>query len=208
MPQKDLTEIVCIIDRSGSMADVEEDARGGFNKFLEDQKALPGDAHMTLVKFDHEYTLEHNGVHISEVEPLTTETYVPRGTTALLDAIGRTIDDVGKRLKETPEHNRPEKVIVVILTDGLENASRDYSRVKVFEMIGVQKNTYKWEFIFLAADQDAIAAGRGLNISAQHSVSYKGTSDGTRRAYGAVCCAVSGFRASGKTGDWKSKLKH
>ena len=141
------------------MKDMELEARNGFNAFLESQQKLPGEARLTLVLFDHEYIVAHDGVPIKDVPSLDEHTYVPRGTTALLDAIGRTINTIGERLDKAPEPERPGKVIVAILTDGLENASQEFKRKQIFKMIKHQREVYSWEFIFLGARQDAIQTG-------------------------------------------------
>lgn len=200
MAKKNLTEIVCIIDKSGSMDVVRGDTIGGFNSFLKEQKKAPGEANFTLVLFDHEYHLMQDGKSIEQVEELDEKTYIPGGTTALLDAIGKTTDSVGKRLAKIEDKDRPEKVIVAILTDGLENASSDYSRKKIFDMIGHQKDRYKWEFMFLAAGQDAIQAGASINISVANCANYLNTSKGIRKTYGAIGQSVSCFRATGTIG--------
>jgi hypothetical protein len=124
------------------MKDMELEARNGFNAFLESQQKLPGEARLTLVLFDHEYIVAHDGVPIKDALPLDEHTYVPRGTTALLDAIGRTINTIGERLDKTPEAERPAKVIVAILTDGLENASQEFKRKQIFKMIKHQREVY------------------------------------------------------------------
>ncbi|MBA2692372.1 MAG: VWA domain-containing protein [Rubrobacter sp.] len=178
-----LCEVVCVLDRSDSMATIREDAIGGFNAFLDSQKKHPGEARFTLVLFDHEYDLIHDGADIQNVPPLDGETYVPRGTTALLDAIGRTVDDVGRRLAETPEDERPSKVIVAILTDGLENAIRDYDNRRVSAMIHHQREKYGWEFIFLAANQDAIATARSMSIHPEDTFAYEASPTGIREAH-------------------------
>lgn len=177
-----LTDIICILDRSGSMGSIRSDAIGGFNTFLADQKRQPGEAVFTLVLFNHEYLLVHDHTPIAQAAPLDNHTYQPQGTTALLDAVGRTIDDVGKRLHNTPEEERPSKVIVAILTDGLENASKDYSRGRVSEMIKHQQEKYSWEFIFLAANQDAIASAREISIAAKDAIAFMSTPDGVYNA--------------------------
>lgn len=187
----DLVEIACVVDRSGSMQAIVSDAIGGFNSFLESQKGEPGAARLTLVLFDHEYQLAHAAVDIQKVPPLNDGTYEPRGTTALLDAVGRTIDDIGKRLAATPEAERPHKVIFAILTDGLENASRDYTYEKVASMIEHQRKVYGWEFLFLAANQDAIAAAGQLSIQAQDAVSFDATGEGVQQAYAAMSYSIS-----------------
>lgn len=180
--QPDLSEIVYILDRSGSMTPLCEDAIGGFNAFLAGLKAEPGAARFSLVLFDHEYHLLHDGIDLQVVPPLDAKTYVPRGTTALLDAIGRTIDQVGARLAATPESQRPAKVIFAIFTDGLENASSDYSREKVAAMIRHQQDIYSWEFIFLAANQDAIATAAAMSIPAANAQTFVASNVGVRNA--------------------------
>lgn len=177
-----LSEIICIVDRSGSMGSIRSDAIGGFNVFLEDQKKAPGEAHLSLVLFNDQYELVHDHVDIQRVPELNEETYQPSGTTALLDAVGRTIDRVGQRLAKTAEHDKPCKVIVAILTDGLENASSDYSRAKIAEMIEHQQKVYSWEFIFLAANQDAIATASSMSIHAKDAISFDATGEGVRNA--------------------------
>ena len=177
-----LSDIICILDRSGSMESIRSDAIGGFNTFLADQKQQPGEAYFTLVLFNHDYLLVHDHVPIAQAKPLDGRTYQPQGTTALLDAVGRTIDDVGNRLSGTPEPERPSKVIVAILTDGLENASKDYSRDRVAQMIKHQQEKYSWEFIFLAANQDAIATAREISIAAKDAMTFAATPDGVYNA--------------------------
>ncbi len=196
MPKKNLVEIVCVIDRSGSMADIRSDAVGGFNMFLEAQKKLPGEAKMTVVLFNHTYGVIQNGSDIQAVKPFNSQTYVPDGTTALLDAVGRTIDDTGKRLANTPEGERPEKVIFAILTDGLENASQDYTREKIRGMIKHQREQYAWEFIFLAANQDAFAEAEKLCIDRSMAYNFEADGDGVRKAMDVMCCSVAEFRGA------------
>ena len=191
-----LSEIICIVDRSGSMDAIRSDAIGGFNTFLSDQKQQPGDATLSLVLFNHEYKLVHDNVNIAKAPKLTEKSYQPQGMTALLDAVGRTIDAVGERLSDTPEADRPGKVIVAILTDGLENASREYSRGKVAEMIQHQRDKYSWEFIFLAANQDAIASARSIAIDAQDAFAFQATGAGVRHAQVRMSDEVSRRRRS------------
>jgi hypothetical protein len=183
MKSRDLTEIVCIIDRSGSMAAIESDAIGGFNHFVEDQKRLPGAARLTLVLFDHSYEKVYDGLPLSRVPQLNAATYSPRGTTALLDAIGRTLDDLTHRLASVPEGAYPDRVVIAVLTDGLENASRDYTRDRVFEKIRHLQKNYEWQFIFLAANQDAIQSGAQLGIAADTSLAFSSTPLGTQKAF-------------------------
>jgi hypothetical protein len=191
----ELTEIAIVLDRSGSMADMKSEAIGGFNHFLESQQKLPGNARLTLVLFDHEYILEHDGVPVSEICPLDEHTYVPRGTTALLDAIGRTINTIGERLAKIPESDRPAKVLIVILTDGLENASQEFKRAQIFQMIKHQREVYSWEFLFLGANQDAIQAGSAIGIPTSNAATFSEEPGGTAQAFVAVACASAAYRA-------------
>lgn len=169
MPRVDLTEIVFVVDRSGSMSVIAADMCGGFDTFIEEQKKLPGECLVTLAQFDSAYELVYTGKPIADVPPLTL---VPRGATALLDAVGRTVDAVGERLGRTAEEDRPGKVLFVIVTDGLENVSLEYSRERVFKMIKHQQEKYSWDFIYLGANQDAISVADGMGISAGNTVNY------------------------------------
>jgi uncharacterized protein YegL len=191
---KRLTEIVCILDRSGSMDAIRDDAIGGFNSFLDSQQTLPGQARLTLILFDHEYLVVHSAQPIQQVVPLNADTYVPRGATALMDAIGITLEEIGNRLRRTPEHERAEKVIVAILTDGLENASQRYSREIVFDMINRQRVVYSWEFIYLAANQDAIRTGGMIGIKATDAFTFAATADGVRDAWQSASRSVAECR--------------
>ena len=199
---KDYTEIVVIVDRSGSMEVIREDSIGGFNAFVEDQKKVPGAANLTLVLFNNKYKFVLDSVPLGMVKPLDKSTYVPMGTTALLDAMGHTIDSVGDRLFMMNEADRPSKVIVAILTDGLENASLDYSRERIFEMVSHQREVYKWEFFFLAANQDAIQSGTSYGIPAAATSNFVADAEGTRSAYGAMSSSVKSARTGGKK--WQS----
>lgn len=195
MPKTNHTEIICIIDRSGSMDIIRNDAIGGFNTFLESQKKLPGTASISLVLFDHEYLNPIKNQDIQSVEPLTDKTFVPRGGTALLDAIGRTLNEVGARLGSTPESDRPEKVMVCILTDGQENSSQEFSRPKIKEMIEHQREKYKWEFCFLAANQDAFAEAVNIGIDRCKTASFVADSQGTARAYASMNAITTSYRS-------------
>jgi uncharacterized protein YegL len=193
--KKSLTELVFILDRSGSMESLSEQAIAGFNAFLKDQQQAPGSARLTLVLFDNEYLKPVDAIPVCEVVPLTAATYEPRGTTALLDAIGQTIDEVGARLSETGEKDRPATVIVAILTDGLENASRKYSWRDVSERIKHQTETYKWEFMFLGANQDAIATAANLNIDAKNASGYAADGIGLHASTAAMSKKSRALRA-------------
>ena len=191
-----LIELVVVLDRSGSMEAIRDDALGGFNAFVESQRAVPGDARLTLVLFDHTYDVVHDAVPLESVPALKRKTYVPRGTTALLDAMGRAIDDAGRRLAATPEPERPGKVIVAVLTDGMENASRRYTRAQVFDRVTHQRERYGWDFVFLAANQDAIATGTDLGMLADDAVGFAATPMGMRSAFDTMSAAVYARRTA------------
>jgi uncharacterized protein YegL len=163
--KKDLAELIVILDESGSMGSVVSDTIGGFNTFLDTHQKLPGEAKLTLVKFDTKYDIVYNGLDVRKVPALNNKTYAPGGMTALLDAVGRTIDEVGKRLDKTPEDEKPEKVIFMIITDGEENSSHEYTKEQVKEKTEHQKNNYAWEFVFLGADQDAWSNAQAMGIN-------------------------------------------
>lgn len=196
MPKKDHAELVCIIDRSGSMEAIRSDVIGGFNTFIESQRQVPGTASVTLVLFDNQYEVAYQNVDLKSVENLTDKTFVPRGTTALLDAVGRTINEVGARLAKTDEHDRPEKVMVCILTDGMENASKEFSRTKIHEMITHQRDNYQWEFSFLAANQDAFAEAGNLGISKDLTANFTADAAGTKRAYSTLSAHATSYRTN------------
>lgn len=176
------TEIAFILDRSGSMSVMTPAAIAGFNEFLVAQQAMTDDhgqlipATFSLILFDHEYLPIHNREDIQTACQLTAETYQPRGNTALLDAIGRTIDYIGDQLAATPEVDRPTKVIIAILTDGEENASRQYSMADINRRITHQTQIYQWEFMFLGANQDAIATAARMGIRAHQAATFVSTS--------------------------------
>lgn len=183
MPKEDHTQLVCIIDRSGSMASIAGDAIGGFNTFLEEQKKQPGTTKVSLVLFDHEYMMPVKNEDILNVKPLDDKVYVPRGSTALLDAVGRTINETGAELSSLHEEERPDNVIICILTDGYENASKEFKRDQIKKMIEHQKEKYSWDFIFLAANQDAFAEGGSIGIDIQDSYNFVSDSKGTTEAF-------------------------
>jgi len=154
------------------MWEVKSDAIGGFNEFLRKQKELPGTADVTLTLFNHEYDIIQEGVPLQKIKDLDSNTYVPDGMTALLDAVGRTIDAVGNRLSKTEEDKKPEKVIVCILTDGNENQSKEYKKDQIKSKIEHQKKKYQWEFIFLGADIDAFAEAGGIGVPKLNTMSF------------------------------------
>ena len=177
-----LTELVFILDRSGSMINLTQETIGGFNSLIEKQKH-DGNAFLTTVLFDNAYELLHDHMDIHQVSPLTNREYFTRGSTALFDAIGRTIDSVGRRLSDIPEENRPGKVIFAITTDGCENSSSEYTLSRIKEMITHQRNVYKWEFIFLGANIDALETADTLGISRHMSKTYTASPEGCRSTY-------------------------
>lgn len=196
MPLKDSTLITVILDRSGSMGPLRQATVTGFNEFLVGQKAAPGKAQLSLIQFDDQYEVNYLAKPIEEAEPLTLEMYYPRGSTALLDAIGRTIIETGKTLADLPEVSRPEKVIVVIDTDGQENASREFDKKKINAMIRHQTDVYKWEFIFLGANQDAIMTAAAMGISAQNAMSTNASVAGMGPKFSAATAYVTRSRGA------------
>lgn len=195
MPNQNLTEIICVIDRSGSMCSIRDDAQGGFNQFIKDQKREPGLAKITLVQFDDEYEVVWDSVPLVEAPYYTL---MPRATTALLDAIGKTISMVGERYANMNEDDRPGKVVFMILTDGHENASREYSKARINEMITHQKEKYSWNFLFLAANQDAIAEAGSLGIPQTYSMNFAATGQGVQSAYHVVSQGMKQYRYTGR----------
>ena len=169
-----LTEIIFVLDESGSMYKAKSDTIGGFNEFIDAQKKLPGDVIFTFVKFNERYNVVHDVVNLQIAEPLNESTYHPSSNTRLLDAVGKTIDVVGMRLAELPESERPEKVMFVILTDGQENDSQEYKLPagRVATMVKEQMEKYKWEFVFMGANIDAWAQGSAMNMRNTVNTSY------------------------------------
>jgi len=194
--KKDLTEIGVVIDRSGSMALVASDAIGGFNTFLKSQQEQPGDANMTVLLFNEAITKYATNAPVKGVAPLTSETYVAQGWTALYDAVGTLIDEIGEKLAKTSEDSRPEKVIIAILTDGAENKSRMYTQKMVFDKIALQRDTYNWEFIFLAAGEEAFKEGQALGMSMSKMAKFANDSAGNSGAYETLCLYTSAIRST------------
>lgn len=194
------TDITIILDRSGSMGSVRNDTVGGFNSFLDDQKKVEGEAVLSLVQFDHEYSVVYPSTDIQKAPHLDDSTFQPRGTTALYDAIGRTINAVGDRLSGTSEAERPDHVLLVILTDGFENASREFDAKKVGELISHQSDVYQWQFVFLGANQDAILSAQQINIPRAASMTYAPTPDGVRSMYASASMSIGRMRAGRSKG--------
>lgn len=192
------TYIAEVLDRSGSMSSIAEKTRDGHNEFLRAQKALPGECGYLLMQFDHEHETVYDGPIVNAPE-LTVLNYQPRGSTALLDAIGDTVMRLGTKLNALPEDQRPERVLVVIITDGQENASMRYSRREVFAMITQQRTAYNWQFLFLGANQDAIEEGHKMGIPMQMAANFAASN--ARNTYGMMTNKVAALRGmSGASG--------
>ena len=205
--KKNLTEIVFILDRSGSMAGLEDDTIGGFNAMIEKQKREAGEALVSTVLFDNDCEVIHDRVDIQSIEPMTRNEYYVRGCTALLDAVGGAIHHIGNVHKYAREEDRPEKTLFVITTDGMENASRKYTYDRLKAMIERQKEKYGWEFIFLGANIDAARESARFGIHADRAVNYNADSIGTAVIYEAVSEAVCNVRAcQPMTNNWRRKV--
>ncbi|MDD4096194.1 MAG: VWA domain-containing protein [Oscillospiraceae bacterium] len=192
--KKGLTELVFILDKSGSMGGLETDTIGGYNSMLEKQKAVEGECHITTVLFDNNFDLLHDRIDIKAVSSITEKEYAVGGSTALLDAIGRTIHKIGNAQKHTANDYRAEKVMFIIITDGEENSSREYSAEKVKAQIERQKKNYGWEFIFLGANIDAVETAGRFGISADRAQNYHADSEGVELNFRVMSEAVATFR--------------
>lgn len=196
--RKDYTHIAMVLDRSGSMSDIKDDTIGGVNEFINSQKSVPGDCTMTLVQFDHVIETVFANTPVKSVQPLTGKTYQPRNSTALLDAVGKTIDDTGKFLGELPESHKAEKVVFVIVTDGMENSSCRFTRKQIFDKITHQREVYKWEFVFIGANQDAFAEAQAMGMSPANAMNYTDNQVGTHAVYTSMSANVRSFRVGAK----------
>ena len=195
--RKGLTEVVFILDRSGSMSGLEGDTIGGFNSMIEKQKKEEGEAYISTVLFDDQTEVLYDRVPVSKVEPMNDRQYYVRGSTALLDAIGGAIHHIANVHKYAREEDRPEKALFIITTDGMENASRIFDYKKVKKMVEKEKDTHGWEFLFLGANMDAIKEAGRFGISADRAVNYERDSEGTVLGFRALTAAVSAVRSSG-----------
>lgn len=205
--KKNLTELVFILDRSGSMQGLEADTIGGFNAMLEKQKKEPGQAFVSTLLFDDQTQVIHDRVPLDRGKPMTERDYYVRGCTALLDAVGGAIHHIGNIHKYARPQDVPEHTLVVITTDGMENASRRYSLPQVKRMIQRQKERYGWEFIFLGANIDAVEAAGQLGIDPDRAANYHSDSAGTRLTFQSISCAVSSMRSSAPlSGQWKTDI--
>lgn len=206
--RKNLTEIIFILDRSGSMGGLEQDTIGGFNSLIEKQKKEDGEAYISTVLFDHSSEVLHDRVDLDKIQPMTAKEYYVRGSTALLDAVGGAIHHIGNVHKYAREEDRPEKTMFIIMTDGCENASRTYRYNEIKRMISRQKEKCGWEFMFLGANIDAVSEARKFGVDENMAVEYHSDKRGTAVSYGAVCDAVSACRSCGAVPPtWKKTIE-
>ncbi len=200
----DLTEIIVVMDKSGSMLSVKDDAIGGYNEFINSQIPLPGICKISLFLFSDYITEKYSGSNVSKKLLLKEKDYKCDGFTALYDAIGLTINLIGKRLNETPENERPAKVLFAILTDGAENSSHDFSKEKIMEMIDHQKNFYSWDFIFLAAGPEAMMSADALGWDKNRLINFNNTGDNQILAYDAIASYTKTLRKVSSNNDMNS----
>ena len=208
--KKNLTEIVFILDRSGSMAGLEKDTIGGFNSMLKKQRAEEGECYISTVLFDNLSEVIHDRLPLDRVPELTEKEYYVRGCTALLDAVGGAIHHIANVHKYAREEDRPEKTLFVITTDGMENASRTYTYDKVKAMITKEKEKYGWEFLFLGANIDAAKEAGRFGIAPERATNYHADHKGTEVVYDALTCAISSYRAApscAMSDSWNQKIK-
>ena len=212
--KKGLTEIVFILDRSGSMSGLERDTIGGYNSLIQKQKKEEGEANISTVLFDDKVEVLHDRVNLENIKPMTEGEYYVRGCTALLDAVGGAIHHIGNVHKYARQEDVPEKTLFIITTDGMENASRRYSYEKVKHMIERQKEKFGWEFLFLGANIDAIEVAGRFGIQPERAVNYNCDSEGTAVNYKALSKAVSRVRHCSVTEmdvalgcDWKEEIE-
>lgn len=205
--KKNLTEIIFILDRSGSMSGLEAGTIGGFNSMIEKQKKADGEAMISTVLFDNVSEVIHDRVSVLDIQPMTDKDYTVRGCTALLDAIGGAIHHIGNIHKYARAEDVPEHTLFVITTDGMENASRHYNAERVKQMIERQKARYGWEFLFLGANIDAVETARHFGIGADRAVNYHSDSAGTQLNYEVLSEAICAVRGSVQLGaDWKKRI--
>ncbi|MBQ6321602.1 MAG: VWA domain-containing protein, partial [Lachnospiraceae bacterium] len=205
--RKDLTEVVFILDKSGSMRGLEADTIGGFNSMLERQKKAEGEAYISTILFDSHQTVLHDRVPVGKVEPITEKEYYVGSTTALLDAMGDAIQHIATVHKYAREEDRPEKTIVIVTTDGYENASRRYTYEDIKARVTEMKQKYDWEFLFLGANVDAFDVASRFGISKDYASGYVHDADGTALNYEAMADAISCVRERRPLSSaWKQKV--
>lgn len=208
MTKNNITELVFILDRSGSMSGLEADTIGGFNSLIEKQKKQDGECYVSTILFDNFSEVIHDRVKLADVVPMMDKDYTVRGCTALLDAIGGAIHHIANIHKYARPEDVPEHTLFVITTDGMENASRQYDAAHVKRMIEHEKEKYGWEFLFLAANIDAVGTASRFGIGADRAVNYRADKQGTRVIYDAVAETVCNFRASAPvTADWSASIQ-
>lgn len=195
MTNPDLTHIEFVLDRSGSMHSIKDDIQGGFDAFIADQRSHPGQCTVSLAQFDNVYETVFTALDVADVRPLDLQ---PRGSTAMLDAIGRSVIALGERLAALPDAERPGTVVVAIMTDGMENASCEFTHDAIKELITRQEQAYNWQFLYMGADQDAIEVGARIGVSADRSLTYaRGKS---KEAYAASSKLTRNLKAASAAG--------
>lgn len=205
--KKGLVEMVFILDRSGSMSGLETDTIGGFNSLIDKQKKVDGECIVTTALFDDRYELLHDRIGLNGISPMTDREYYVRGSTALLDAVGRTISKLVNVQRHTSDDEKAEKVVFIITTDGYENASREYSYDKIKEMIEKQRDKYGWEFLFLGANIDAVETAARFGISRDRAANYHADRQGTAMNYEVISEAVTSVRVKKvMDADWKKRI--
>ena len=205
--KNNITELVFILDRSGSMAGLESDTIGGFNAMIEKQKKETGECYISTVLFDNVSEVLHDRVRLSDIKPMTDKEYTVRGCTALIDAIGSAIHHIGNIHKYARPEDVPEHTMFIITTDGMENASQRYNSDEVKKMIERQKEKYGWEFLFIGANIDAVETARRYGINEDRAVNYNADAKGTGILYESVACAVSNVRrCASLDNSWREKM--
>ena len=205
--KNNITELVFILDRSGSMAGLESDTIGGFNAMIAKQKKEDGECYISTVLFDNVSEVLHDRVKLSDIKPMTDKEYTVKGCTALIDALGGAIHHIGNIHKYARPEDVPEHTMFVITTDGMENASQRYTSDQVKKMIERQKEKYGWEFLFIGANIDAVETAQRYGISSDRAVNYNADSEGTGILYESVACAVSNVRkCASLDSSWKDNL--
>ena len=203
-----LTEIVFVLDESGSMSDLQDDTIGGFNSMIDVQKHKEGSAYVSTVLFNNDSKVVHDRVDINEVKKMTKDDYVPSGCTALMDALGDSIRHIANIHKYARKEDVPDNTLFIIITDGMENASHKYSSADIKKLIKKQQEEYHWEFIYLAANIDAIDSATSYGINKDNAVNYESDSYGTKLNYETVGTVISSVRAQGTIDkDWKDNIE-
>lgn len=193
--KKNRTDLIFLIDRSGSMSNISSDMIGGYNEFIKKQKELPNECFVSFYQFDDKYETVFERVNLKNVMDLTNKTYSPRGNTALYDAIGKTINSYGKYLSDLEENKRPERILFVVMTDGMNNSSSEFTDVKVKEMVKHQTDIYKWDFVFLCSNIDAWESGNSLGISNKTTLQFANSPDSVKHAFMSLSANALSYRS-------------